>query len=166
MTDTTIVSRMILGAEFDPELVKVLREAHGLDEDVQINMNVFETTVSRGKRTGQVLCCWAGGKIDKDGWQNASDLQLTLAGRAAIDALMKLPACVDPKPGRTGRMVVRELRIGKTPLRDKVIDAVLAAEPGDRIAFVGDLAGELDGKMGVTFNPSAEPIYMNPEDYL
>jgi hypothetical protein len=158
MNDATIVSRMILGARFDPELVELLRKTHGLPKDVQINMNVFETTVARGERTARVLCCWSGGKVEKEGWQSAGDIALTLAGRAAISALSMLPACMDAHPVAKGRLVLRELRLGKTPLRDKVIDAILDAQPGDRIAFVGDLAGELDGKMSLAFNPSGEPI--------
>jgi hypothetical protein len=165
MNDETIVSRMILGAQFHPDLVKQLRGATGVDEDVQVNMNVFETTVSRGEHTRRVLCCWAGGKVDNEGWQKLGSVSLTLAGRAAIDALARLPACMDDRLADKGRMVVRGLSIGKTPLREKVINAVLAAEPGDRIAFVGDLAGELDGKMSVTFNLSGGPIFLTEDDY-
>lgn len=165
MNDTTIISRMILGAACDPELVEPLRRANRLPKDAQINFSLFETTVSRGDRSRRVLCCWAGGKLDKDGWQNLGNVSLTLAGRAAIDALARLPSCMDDHPVDKGRLVIRGLALGKTPLRDKVIDAILEAGPGDRLCFVGDLAGELDGKMAITFNPSGEPIYLTPDDH-
>ena len=161
MDDSMIVSRMIFGAECDPALQAALRQAGGLDEQTEINLCVFQTTVARGGRSARVLCCWAGGELDKDGWSNLDDIEVSLVGRAAISALMRLPACMDDRPADQGRLVMRGLKLGPTPLRDKVIDAVLEAQPGDRLCFLGDLAGELNGQMGSTFNiMDGEPILL------
>jgi hypothetical protein len=159
MSDAMIVSRMILGAQADPKLVrKVARSAH-VPKGAQINFCIFQTTASRGGRAGRVLCCWSGGKLDKKNGPLMSP-----AGMAAADALMNLPACMDDFPGTKGRLVIRELKLGPTPLRDKVIDAVLEAQPGDRLCFLGDLAGELDGKMGLTFNiMDGDPIFLDEQ---
>jgi hypothetical protein len=156
MDDSMIVSRMIFGAECDPKLLAVLRNLNGFPDDTEINLCLMQTTVSRGERTGRVLCCWAGGKLDKN-----DEIDMSLVGRAAVDALMRLPACMDDRLADKGRLVIRELRLGRTPLREKVINAVLEAEPGDRICFIGDLAGELDGQMAPAFNiMDGEPILL------
>lgn len=151
MSDAMIVSRMIIGAETDPALVAKL----DLPPGAEANFCVFESTASRGPVARRVLCCWSGGHIDPE-----RGALFTPAGMAACDTLMRLPACMDDRPADQGRLVLREVKLGKTPLRDKVIDAILAAAPGDRLCFVGDLAGALDGKMGPAFNLAGEPIYL------
>jgi hypothetical protein len=159
MNDSMIVSRMIFGAECDPALLDAIRPAD-VDKDVQITLSVFQTTASRGNATGRVLCCWAGGHLEPSG-----EILMTPVGQAAVDALMRLPACMDDQLADKGRLVVRELKVGKTPLREKVIDAVLEAEPGDRLCFLGDLAGELDGQMFLTFNAAeGEPIILGEDE--
>jgi hypothetical protein len=158
MNDGMIVSRVIMGATCSPDMEKQLRSHLGAKADVgEIGFSVFQTTASRGTKTVRVLCCWAGGEMDKAGTPS-----LTLVGHAALDALMRLPACMDDRPVQTGRLLFCQLKMGPTPLRDKVIDLVLKAVPGDRLCFVGDLAGELDGHMFKTFNATAEPIFVNP----
>jgi len=160
MNDGMIVSRWIFGAACDAAHMAQLRAASpGMAADTKVSMSVMETTASRGTRSRRVLCCWAGGDVTDDG-----EIMVSLVGRAAVNALMRLPACMDDQPAEKGRLVFRQLRIGRTPLRDKVIDAVLEAQPGDRLCFIGDLAKELDGKMGPTFNiAEGEPIVLDPD---
>lgn len=161
MNDGMIVSRWIFGATCDDAHLAKIREANpDMPRDVQVSLSVMETTASRGSRSRRVLCCWAGGDIADDG-----QVLITVIGQAAVDALMRLPACMDDGLAEKGRLVFRQVKLGKTPLRDKVIDAVLDAAPGDRLCFIGDLARELDGKMGPAFNiMDGEPIMLEDDE--
>lgn len=159
MNDGMIVSRMIIDATCGPEMLALLRQANpGLEADRQVVLCVFQTTVSRGARTARVLCCLSGGRFAPNGQP-----ELTMVGQAALDALMRLPACMDDRLAEKGTLAFQELRIGPTPLRDKVIDALLEAPPGARYCFFGDLAGELNGKTFETFNVT-EPLYADPSN--
>lgn len=160
MNDGMIVSRWIFGASCDDAHLAELRAANpGMVEGVSVSLSVMETTASRGERSKRVLCCWAGGDVGKGG-----EVMISMIGRAAVNALMRLPSCMDDQPDGKGRLVFRQVKLGATPLRDKVIDAVLDAQPGDRLCFIGDLAKELDGKMGPAFNLlDGEPILLDDD---
>lgn len=157
MSDAMIVSRLILGAPVNPELVAKLPR-RGRDQGA-LTFCVFETTASRGDRAARVLCCWSGGRLDpKEG------PLFTPTGACAFDALLRLPLCMGEHPAVEPFPIIREIRLGKTPLRDKVIDAVLEAPPGARLCFLGDLAVDLDGKMSPAFNVmDGEPIRLDEE---
>ncbi len=90
---------------------------------------VFETTL--GEKT--VYCCLAGGHLDSEG-----AVWFTAVGRAAFEALLRLPTTVEP-------VILRELKLGRIPLHHKILETVEAAPPGACICFFGDMAGELDG---------------------
>lgn len=95
-----------------------------------IGFLVFETTL--GEKT--VYCCLAGGRLDHDG-----TLWFTEIGRATFEALLQLPTTMQKT------VILKELRIGRTPLHRKILETVEAAPPGAYICFFGDMAGELDG---------------------
>jgi hypothetical protein len=161
MNDGMIVSRWIIGATCDDEHLAKIREANpDMPPHAVVSLSVMETTASRGARSRRVLCCWAGGDVTDKG-----EILISLIGEAAVNALMRLPACMDDQLTKKGTLVFRQVKLGKTPLRDKVIDAVLEAKPGERLCFIGDLAKELDGQMAPTFNiMDGEPIIL--EDNL
>lgn len=145
-----------MDATCGPEMREELLAPSPDAASAKFTLCVFQTTVSRGEKVARVLCCWSGGWMDKN-----REAFLSPVGRAAVDALMRLPACMDDQLAETARLVIRELRVGPTPLQDKVIDAILEAKPGDRYCFVGDLAGELSGKMFPTFNVT-DVLFVDP----
>lgn len=157
-----IASRFIFGAQCDPELARELAPAGDIAA-----FCVFQTTASRGTRTRRVLCCWSGGTlVSKDAGTQRAVASFTMIGQAALDALLRLPACLDDHPAAAQRLIIREVKTGPTPLRDKVIDAILDAPPGARLCFLGDLAGELDGHMGPAFGletAALPPIILDEE---
>jgi hypothetical protein len=139
-----VETKIIIGARCEPELDALARANHHrvVSADQELVYSVFEASVD-GR---PVLCCWAGGEVSED------DVRLTPVGAAALDAMMRLPACMDAPGVGESVLVVREVLVGPTPLADKVEKALRAALPGQRLAFVGDLRGELDGMMAVAFN--------------
>lgn len=143
-----LTSKFILGAAPGEDTAAQLRAEVGAEADAQINPCVFEVEVGRQRR----YCCWSGGTIPRAPGNSSEvgavqDIRLTLAGRAAMEALTALPF-IEHKA-----LVFQELRVGKTPLRQKVVETFYkTAAQQALIVFVGDLAGELDGKMGPAFN--------------
>ncbi|MFO1432954.1 MAG: hypothetical protein U1F76_23055 [Candidatus Competibacteraceae bacterium] len=106
-----------------------LATSFGFSSTQSMGFLVFETTL--GEKT--VYCCLAGGCLADDG-----TVWLTAIGHGALEALMSLPT-------GSGTLILQELKLGRTPLHDKIVKAVDAAPPGARICFFGDLTGELDG---------------------
>jgi hypothetical protein len=154
MSDAMIVSRLIIGARCSEATARALGPP---PEGAVHSFCVFQTTASRGDRVRRVLCCWSGGRI-------AADPEFTPVGLAAFEALMRLPSCMDDHPAVPPIPVIQQLIVGRTPLRDKIIDAVLEAPPGARLCFLGDLAGELDGLMSPAFNfADSEPITLDDD---
>jgi hypothetical protein len=141
---------MIIGASPTPETEQQLRSAKGWAPDVEVSMSVLEVEVDNTIR----YCCWSGGELlpDPDGIGGIMP-HLTLAGQGACEALMRLPYLYGSDGEFLHTLVFHGIAMGKTPLRDKVISAFrMSADVNAVICFVGDLAKELDGKMGVTFN--------------
>ncbi|VFR45768.1 hypothetical protein BER2_0180 [plant metagenome] len=105
---------------------------------------VFETVFKQKT----VYCCWSGGAIVN------GNPHLTLVGQAAMEALVNLPF------GSDAEILFRELKLGHTPLRDKVRATIMDAHDGARICFFGDMQGELDGHMAKALNlqPGAHDI--------
>jgi hypothetical protein len=144
---TDIVSRLILGASASPETEALVRiDKPQLGQFEQINYSLFETTVG----TKVVYCCWSGGYI-KD-----NEPHLTIVGRGAFEALISMPL------GQNELVVFQELKLGRTPLRQKIINCLQKVPPATKVCFVGDLAGELDGHMSIAFNPTGLPILIEP----
>lgn len=103
---------------------------------------VFETSFKSKK----IYCCLSGGAIE-DG-----EASLTLVGQAAMEALLNLPF------GDSSTLIMQELKIGPTPIREKVRAAVMRAPEGAKVCFIGDMQGELDGVAFDALNPSGEII--------
>ena len=127
----SLVSRLIEGTKPEAQTIIELQQAAKLPVDTQLNMMVFETSFKEKK----AYTCMSGGVVE-DGQP-----KLTLVGRAALEALINLPL------GNNEKLVFQELKLGPTPLREKVRAAIMRAEPGMKICFIGDMQGELDGHM-------------------
>jgi hypothetical protein len=87
-------------------------------------------------------CCLSGGKLD------SGEVLLTDVGRAALETLLGLPV------GNDEDIVFQEVEIGETPLDIKVKATLRKLRSGSKVCFVGDMAGELDGKLFNVFNVS------------
>lgn len=103
---------------------------------------VFETSFKDKK----IYTCWSGSLIEN------GEPKLTLIGLAALEALVNLPL------GSNQQLVFQELKIGPTPLREKVRATVMKASPGMKICFIGDMQGELDGHMFKVFGVTNKPM--------
>ena len=71
------------------------------------------------------------------------EVMLTQVGQAALESLTSLHV------GKNEIFVMLELKLGLTPLRDKVKDTLRKLASGSLICFFGDMADELDGHMHV-----------------
>lgn len=144
-TAAEILSHLIIGPRASEETEAAIRKNQKVFQE--IGFCVFKTYVGHK----WVYCCWAGGKLEmRDA--KASPL-VSLIGQGAIEALSNLP-------GEASALIFAEIRLGKTPIQDKVKQAILDAPDGARICFIGDLAGELDGKMSLAFNITGHPIML------
>jgi len=132
----SLVSKMIEGTKPEAATLLELQQKMGLPVDRSINLMVFETSFKEKK----VYTCWSGGVIEN------GEPKLTLVGKAALEALINLPL------GNNDKLVFQELKIGPTSIREKVRAAIMRAEPGMKICFIGDMQGELDGEMHKAFN--------------
>lgn len=147
---TGIASKIILGAQPTPKTEQALRISGGFPPDTELTMQVFEVEVDNTVR----YCCWAGGELlpDPAGVKGIMP-HLTPAGQGACEALMRLPYLYDDDGRSRYTLVFHGVRLGKTPLRDKVISAFrMSADVNAVICFVGDLAKELDGQVAKTMN--------------
>jgi len=126
-----LLSRLIRGTKPEANTLLALQQSMGLPPNRSIGLLVLEITL--GMKT--VYACLSGGKV-VDG-----DLRLTLVGGAALEALLNLPM------GGDSQLIIQEVAIGATLLEDKVLAAVERAPDGAKICFVGDMQGELDGKI-------------------
>lgn len=142
----SLVSTFILGARPRPETEALIRSQRNLTDDVEINLCVFEVIADGRVR----YCCWSGGEMHRD---NKGMPHLTPTGEAALEALTLLP-CLQDADGKFDKtLVFHELRLGKTPLKDKVLGGFrLTADASAVICFVGDLVEELNGHMHEAFN--------------
>lgn len=132
----TIKSKLITGVIGNEVRNQKFRNELGLSYGQQIAYMVMETKVD-----GSVYyCCWSGGAVEGE------DVRLTEVGRAALEVLMALPA------GDTESLHMQQLKLGKTPLKKKVIQMLKEKPKGAKVCFVGDMAGELDGHMHEAFN--------------
>lgn len=135
-------SYLIYGAEPRIETARLLLADWADNPEHIVTMQVFE--VHHEGRTH--LCAWAGGTIERGANGQPAGMVLTTVGKGAVEALVDLP-------GRMAGLAVVELRVGKTPLVDKVRERLReAGAEGVRFVFVGDMAGELDGLMSPLFN--------------
>ena len=132
----SLTTKLIEGTKPEANTLLELQQKMGLPAGRPISLMVFETSFKDKK----VYTCWSGGAL-----QNGAPM-LTLVGRAALEALINLPL------GSNEKLIFQELKLGPTDLREKVRAAIMKAEPGSKICFIGDMQGELDGHMHKAFN--------------
>lgn len=140
-----IKSELIIGYPNDRKLMDEIRKELGALPGQEIRFQVMRTTVDNV----EYWVCWSGGKL-KEGAVTANgvdhhDVAFTQTGDFALRTLIDLPF-------GSSTIYIQELRMGKIPLQEKVINMLKERAPGSKICFVGDLAKELDGKMCVSFN--------------
>lgn len=131
-----IKSTLLMGVKPTEATLVKMQEALNIPADQAMEFMVFEVEYDHDT----YYCCWSGGYIEK------GEPFMTPIGHAAFEALMELPL------GEQTRVIIQELRLGKTPLADKVKAALTRAPAGAKICFFGDMAGELDGHMALAFN--------------
>jgi len=100
----TIKSKLIQGAKPEAETLRKIQEQSGIPVGISINLMVYEIDYDRKK----FYCCWSGGEF-RNGQPHC-----TLIGQAAMEALANLPI------GDQKSFIFQELKLGPTPLRDKI----------------------------------------------
>lgn len=147
MSTPPILSKYITEIGAMPEEMDLLRTQFKVGKDVhpkEITMAVFEVIVNGTAR----YCCWSGGgaHLTEAPTDAASLVQhLSPAGLVAQQMLCRLPFF-------QRKLAFIQLRMGKTPLRDKILRAFSTTPPDLMLCFFGDLAKELDGHMHLAFN--------------
>ena len=131
-----IKSTLLIGAKPSEATLLKMQKALKIPPDQAMEFMVFEVEYDRDT----YYCCWSGGYMEK------GEPFMTPIGHAAFEALMDLPL------GGQKRVIIQELKMGPTPLQDKVKAALTRAPAGSKICFFGDMAGELDGHMAIAFN--------------
>lgn len=119
------------------------RKVHGLAEDQELIFIVFR--VKFNEKT--FYCSWSGGELFQD------NVAFTMVGRAAFECLANLP--VGNKD-----MIFQELKIGPTPLLEKVTALFEKVPDQSRICFIGDMAHALDGHIGTIFDLNNPPLFI------
>lgn len=139
----TITSKLIFGSKPSKETLKALKKETKVPTKAALGFMLFEVAVA----DKTVYCCFSGGEIEANG-----ELNFSLVGLAAIEALINLPMA--PK----APLILQELKVGPTPVAEK-IHAALRHSPADaKICFIGDMAGELDGRIFPALNVGFEVI--------
>lgn len=138
----TISTRFIQGSKPRPATLRRLMAEFALPDDVAVELMVFEVRYGGCK----YYCCWSGGEL-RDGAPH-----LTLVGRAAMEALTNLPL------GDQAILVMQELKLGPTPLRDKIRQTLERHPANTKICFLGDMQGELDRHLFEAFNVLPERV--------
>lgn len=138
----SLSSKLIQGTKPEPSTITAIQQAMGIPSGRSIAMMVFETSF----KDKTIYCCLSGGRIE-DGQP-----RLTLIGQAAMEALVNLPL------GDDTTLIFQELKVGPTPIREKVRAAVMRAPPGAKLCFIGDMQGELDGVAFTALNVSREVV--------
>ncbi|WP_454889992.1 hypothetical protein [Serratia quinivorans] len=132
----TIKSKLIEGAKPEAETMRLIQEKFGVQPGQPMTFMVFEVTYDSQK----YYCCCSGGEI-KDG-----EPLMTLIGQAAVESLTNLPL------GSNEQLIIKELKLGPTPLKNKIKATLKEARPNSKICFIGDMQGELDGHITKAFN--------------
>lgn len=100
----SIKSTLVAGAKPEAGTLLQVQEKMGTRPGQSLEFMVFEVEYDRKK----YYCCWAGGEI------KGGEPHMTLVGQAAVEALSNLPQ------GRNDSLIFQELKLGSTPLRNKV----------------------------------------------
>lgn len=108
----------------------------------EITTAVFQVLVDGEAR----YCCWSGGALQAaPDHPDALPIGLTDAGLIAFKQMRRLPFFQH-------KIAFIELRLGQTPIREKVLRAFRTTPTDMMLCFFGDLAKELDGHMHLAFN--------------
>lgn len=125
----SLTSKLIQGTKPEASTIAEIQQATGLPTDRQIALMVFETSFKDKK----IYTCLSGGSIEN------GEPRLTLIGKAALESLVNLPM------GDSSTVIFQEVKVGPTPVREKMRAAVMRAPEGAKLCFIGDMQGELDG---------------------
>lgn len=131
-----IKTTLLAGAKPEAATLEKIQAQYGARPGQSLEFMVFEVDYDRKK----YYCCWSGGEV------KGGEPYLTLVGQAALEALSNLPL------GRDDALIIQELKIGETPLRNKIKAALKRAPANSKICFIGDMQGELDGHLPQAFN--------------
>lgn len=131
-----IKSTQIIGSKPEAETIRKIQEQGNIPIGVPINLMIFEVDFDKKK----FYCCWSGGEF------RDNQPHCTLIGQAAMEALANLPM------GDQTSFIFQELKLGQTPLKEKIKATLKKAPPNAKICFIGDMSGDLDGHMHSAFN--------------
>jgi hypothetical protein len=132
-----INAKLIIGSTISIETELEIKESFPTEPGQAMGFFVFEIEYK-----GRIFyCSWSGGELRPEG------IAMTLVGRAAYESLKNLPM------GNNGAIVVQEMKLGKTPLKDKIIALLEETPEYSKICFLGDLEGELSGQINNVFTP-------------
>ncbi|WP_338923705.1 hypothetical protein V0M98_36470 (plasmid) [Pseudomonas silesiensis] len=135
---TDINAKLIIGSDPDAETLVELKKNLKPGQNDLMGFTIFELECK-----GRIFyCSWSGGKLTAEG------PLFTLIGKAAMESLKNLPM------GNNDRLIIQELRMGKTPIKDKIIALLDETPENSKICFLGDMQGELDGQMAKSFTPA------------
>ncbi len=133
-----IQSKMITGVSASEITNRRITSDIGLQPGQKVTYTVMKVKLDHKT----YYCCLSGGKFEN------GEALLTEIGRAALETLLALPVGIDTS------VVMQEVKIGSTPLSQKVKQTLRKLPSGSKICFFGDMAGELDGVLIDAFNVS------------
>lgn len=125
----SIQSTIIGNAKPNPAIIRQLAEELDLDDGIEIKLMVLQ--IQAPEKT--VYACLSGGFLEDH------QIHLTNVGMAALDALKSIPS------GSDSPLIFQELKLGKTPLAEKVEWIINQIAPNGKVCLFGDMSGELDG---------------------
>lgn len=131
-------SKMITGVSASEITNRRITRDMGISPGTQIAYMLLKVKLENKN----YYCCLSGGHIENN------ETYFTEVGKAAFETLLHLPA------GNDSDVVVQEIKIGQTPLEEKVKTILRKLPSGSRVCFLGDMAGELDGVLFNVFNVS------------
>ncbi|MFU2936839.1 hypothetical protein ACM7NO_26140 [Pseudomonas aeruginosa] len=132
----TLKSTLITGSKPEAGTLLRVQEQMGLRPGQSMQFMVYQVEFDRKK----YYCCWSGGEM------KGGEPHMTVVGQAAMEALANLPL------GSNDALIIQELKLGPTPLRNKIKATLKRAPANSKICFLGDMQGELDGHMHAAFN--------------
>jgi hypothetical protein len=134
-----IKMKFLVGTKPSAETMAAIQAAYPdkVQPDAQMQFQVFELQY-KGKT---IYASWSGGKTTSEG------PALTLVGQAAFESLINLPF------GSKGSIHFIEMKLGPTPLLQKVSEVLDHVPDQGRVCLYGDLSNELDGQIAVLFEP-------------
>jgi hypothetical protein len=133
-----IQSKMITGVSASEITNRRLTNKTGLQPGQKLAYMVMKVKLDHKT----YYCCLSGGEL-KDGAAHFTEI-----GKAALETLLALPV------GNDDELVMQEVKLGVTPLDQKVKQTLRKLPSGSKICFFGDMAGALDGVLFDVFNVS------------